>query len=390
MTPIEIGIIGIVLLVFLLLIRVPAGISLIIAAAVGSSLLTSVEIALMEISERIISIVQTHSLASIPFFTLMGILISKSNLSVYLYSFIALLSGKKQKAGFTAHLFSAALLLVAPISVAFVVFGFLTSGFVGHTLVSWIIPGILVIVLFAIVLPIAAYLRPGLMTESKVVQVSIRDAVKTVWIIPVLLFVVYGGLFFGWLRPAESAAAGATLVLIFAISSRQINLSGFFAALVQAAKSTARISLLIIGGSLFGFFMIRSLVISALSSAIASTDFSLIVTVAIFLLVVFIVGIAMDKMAALVIVTPIAYPILAGPLVSEAWLGVMIILILFVSHLLRQTDNDCLVGASKDNPYTVEIFPARLPLIAILMAICAFTMLFPIIATVLPRLMRGW
>ena len=78
MTSIEVGILGIVLLLVLLMIRVPVGIAMIIAAVVGNVILSSPGPALTKLGIDTILITQNHSFSVIPFFVLMGMILARA------------------------------------------------------------------------------------------------------------------------------------------------------------------------------------------------------------------------------------------------------------------------------------------------------------------------
>ena len=80
MTTIEIGVLGIILLLVLLFIRVPVGISMIIVAILGNILLTSPGPALAKLGIDVILVTQNYSFSVIPLFVLMGLLLAKANL----------------------------------------------------------------------------------------------------------------------------------------------------------------------------------------------------------------------------------------------------------------------------------------------------------------------
>jgi len=372
----------------LIIIKIPVGISLIFAAALGNMLLTpgGAGYALSMISERVMQVTLTHSLSAVALFTLMGAFISKANLPSSLHDIVAYFFGKR-KGGLTlAHVASSAVSLVAPLSVALVIYAYLSGVYVGRSIMSGLIPGVLVAGLFIIAVPANVILRPSSFPDALKDKPQFpRNALISFLFTLVLFFIVYGGLFFNWFRPTETAAIGAFLALIYAIASRQLRFSELIETLLEASMKIARVFLLIIGGSLFGLFMTRSLIIAGLNRFVWETDLSHSFVLLIFLIIIFAVGLTIDKMAALVILTPIVYPILISPIINGAWLGVLFIMALMVAHSLRPTEKDCLVDISENKDSSLKAVSVEVLLIA-----CALIFIIPLIATMLPQMMFGW
>ncbi|MCL2365431.1 MAG: TRAP transporter large permease subunit [Oscillospiraceae bacterium] len=395
MTPVEIGIFGIIVLIVLIVIRIPIGISLLFAAALGSILLTpgGAVPALTTLGENVMRISLTYALSAALLFILMGAFISKARLRLALYHMLSYLFGKYRAGMAVAHIISSVVDLVAPFCVALVIFGYLSGAYIGQSLLSGLIPGILITIAFILAALILALLKPSLVADTREAQPAPpRGTLKSVFAVLILFFVVFGGLFFAWFRPTEAAAIGAFLAMVYAAASRQLSFSGLIETLKHAAVQIAKTFTLIIGGGLFGLFMTRSLVIAELSRFTSAADLSTTLLLIIALIIIFAIGLTMDKIAALSIITPIFSPILMSPIISGVWLGVLFILTLSIAHLVRPVKKDCLIYSfeNEDKGIAPQALMARWPYAIVLTAACIVIIAMPFVVTLLPQMMFGW
>jgi len=433
MTPLEIGIIGIIAIIIMLILRVPVGISLIFSASAGMVMLAAPVPALELISEQIIGVVRTQVLVSIPMFVLMGVILSKTNMASALFEFMSHLFGRG-KGGLalsvlgSATVFSAmsesfsntftniksasesdlrgsnydtglsiginavgsALGVLIPPSTVLIIFAYLAGLSVGHALLAGIAPGALTALLLLITSPIILRLRPKLVPDvSKTKTPFPINALKVIWVIPIIFIVVFLFMYFGWLTLTESSAVGALLTLLFAVASRQMSFTILFECLFETAKITGKLFLLIIGGTVFNLFLTRSLVIATLTSFFTSLNIAPIIIIALFMLIYILLSLVLDKLATLVILTPFFLPIALALRFNGLWFGVMISFALMIGYCLRPL---LASGESVDNkvPTSKKLLSVNYPFLIIIIIISVLVALFPYLATLLPSMMIGW
>ena len=451
MTPVEIGLFAIVLLIIMLAIRVPVGISLIFAAGIGSFMLTpgGFGAALTVVSGHMLRITQTQPLAVIPLFILMGAFAVKAGLGEALFEVFSFLFRKRRGGAAMAAIGTNALLgalsgstsnfglvsnaawvsstasnaaltpssasasspasasnqiILTPV-IALTIYAFLANQSVGQLIMAGIIPVVLAAAALIAAVPILLLIRPKL-ADKRAEESSFPIAsLKVVWVVPFIFLVVFGSIFMGWMTPVEAGAAGAFLALLFAISTRRINLRGFIEALIFSAKSTAAIFLLIIGGSLFGLLLTRSLISMELAAFFAGLGVPAVVFVISILTAYMLIARVVSEAAVLVLFTPFVYPIIAGPGTRPVWFGVLTVVILLTASLLPKSGNKD-TGAKTESKKSanktlsgsrtaadgidINLFACDYPFRLTLLIVCVIISILPIIAMALPGLMRGW
>ena len=409
MTPVQIGLLSIAALVILLAFRVPAGISLILAAVLGGSLLTSPGIAFREIGGDVIRIVSHYDLSVIPFVILMGY-IYQTGAKAEVPSQVSSQVSSRLPAGLTPVL-------------ALIMFGFLSGGSVARFLMAGVIPGIITLILLvpaAVVICKIAQERKKtcvdpltsaehkqktnccMRTNHSDMYLALRSGVRAQLDKALLILVsliIIGGIFFGIFRPVQAFAVGVLVSVIVLTVTRRLPLKDLPEVLKISVGATARVFLLLSGGWLFGALLTRSLIHSTLIRLIAGSAIPPFLVLGSILFFYIAFGFLFNDLAALVILTPIVYPIISGLGYSVNWFAILAILALMAGALSKERAEPGLTGgrlpplkvllhfaqdlSGKDRRVLKTIWPL---FVALLIA-CLIIAAFPDTVTLLPRLM---
>jgi len=215
------------------------------------------------------------------------------------------------------------------------------------------------------------------------------SALGRVWSVLLLMFLVMGGIYSGQFPPSAAGAVGAAGALLIALSMRRIDSRQLWSALVESARITAMIFIIVIGGLIFSRFLLISGFIGDLRVLIQSTELGIagfmVMTVALFLLL----GMFLDSVSLLVIALPFLYPISQTLGIDAIWFAVIVVKLIEIAAISPPVGlNLYAVLAAADKMVTSrDLFKGVLPFIAIEMVILALLLLFPWIATILPETM---
>ncbi len=238
--------------------------------------------------------------------------------------------------GFAAATTAAGGLLapVIPPSMMFVIFGVLAQIPIGDMFIAGIIPGLLLAGAFAFVIALIGWSQ----RFPKGVWMSRADAIQAlIAALPALLIPVsiIGGILFGIATPTESAAIASLIAflvgwLIYGDLKPQ-NLGEMFK---RTASNASMILFMIAAASVFGWVIIYEEIPQQLAGVITSITsdpfmFLLIVNIALLL-----VGMVIDGIAAIILITPILLPIATGSYdISPYQFGVVVCLNLVLGLL---------------------------------------------------------
>ena len=431
MTPVEIGVAGIILLLVLLMLRVPVGISMIVVAVIGNVLLTNPTAAMTKLGIDVMMVTQNYSLSVIPLFVLMGLFLTKANLGADLYELINHFAGRKKGGmavatvaasgvfaavcgsvvaavstisaiavpemrkynydpGFSvgiAAVGSAAGVVIPP-STALVLYGVLTEESIGQVMMGGILPGIVTILLLMLTVVVVLAIKPSMAPENVLEKQAFPwKTLKYVWAIPVIFLVSMGGIYLGIFTPTEAGSVGAFLSLVFAICTGRMKWKSFVDAIKGAVRINAMVFIVLLGGVLFGAFLTRSLIPLTLSNFIQKLDVAPFLIILVILLIFTAMGPFMDEMATLVIMTPIVYPIVIDLGYNGIWFGVMTIMMLISGLVVPPVGIVSLVAASVTKVPAAKVFKAQWPFWITMIVACILFAIFPDIVLLLPNYM---
>jgi len=429
MSEITVGIIGIAILMFLFLIRVPVAFSMAIVGFAGFTYLTNLQAGLSILARDIFEQFSSYSLSCIPMFILMGCFAFASGISRRLYDTTYAWVGHVRGglimatvmacAGFGAICGSSAataatmgkiaipemkrfnyddtlatgsvasagtLGIMIPPSTIFLIYGILTEQSIGKLFIAGVLPGLLLAFLMMITVAIICWRNPNLAppgtpTSWKGKLRSLTGVTETL----ILFLFVIGGLFLGWFSPTQAGAIGAGGALSIGLVRRQVSLRGFFEAVKDALQTSCMVIFCITGAIVFGHFMAVSRITFDLADWVAGLPYSPMTIMAAIVFFYFLGGTFMDSMGLIVLTIPIFFPVAMRLGFDPIWFGVIVVLVAEMGVISPPEGVNVFVIKSIAPGVPLQsIFKGVLPFLAAMIVCTAIIMAFPIIATFLP------
>jgi tripartite ATP-independent transporter DctM subunit len=430
-TPETVGFIGIIAMLALLGLKVPVGIAMIVVSVLGYGYIIRPAAALARLGSDPFTSVASYAFSVIPLFILMGLFLANARLGSDLFSFGNALLGHVRGGMAMATIGAAALFssvcgssiatastiatvtvpemrkygyheglaagaaaaggtlgILIPPSAALVLYGILTEEPIGKLLIGGFLPGFMT----AGILMITAYLvvrfKPHLAPASDTAdRPALWPALKKTWAVPAIFATSIGGIYGGIFTPTEAGAVGAFLSLVFTVATGRLSWPSFVAALHQAARITAVIFLIVVGGKMFGYFLTVTRIPLMITSFIASLDIAPILVVFILFALYFVMGALMDEIAILVIMTPIVYPLVIKLGYDGVWFGVLTIMMLLTGLLTPPVGLLSFIVSGLTNVPLNRVYAGVTPFWIALIVAISLVIIFPEIALILPRLM---
>jgi tripartite ATP-independent transporter DctM subunit len=431
MSPETAGVVGIGLLLFLFLLRVPVAFAMAISGFIGFAYLSSLDSALSLLSQDISETFSSYPLSVIPMFILMGSFAFASGISQRLYKTtytwvgalrggltiatvlacagfaaicgstaataatmgrIALPEMKKYKYDMTLATGTVAsagtLGIMIPPSTVFIVYGLLVEQSIGKLFVAGILPGAILTLLFVATVAILVYRNPALGPPGS--PTTWKAKVKaTGGIVPAMILFVLaiGGLFLGWFSPTQAGAIGAGGALLLGLISRELTWKTFFEAGKDGLLTACMVLFIIAGAVLFGHFLAVSTLPFLLADWVGNLPIGRMAIMGIIIFIYFIGGFFMDSMALIVVTIPIFYPIVQKLGFDPIWFGVIIVLIAEMGVITPPVGVNVFVikGIAPEIPLHL-IFRGIFPFLAALIILTILILFVPQIATFLPSL----
>jgi tripartite ATP-independent transporter DctM subunit len=287
---------------------------------------------------------------------------------------------------------SAVLGMLIPPSLLFILYGVLTEQSVGDLFIAGVIPGLLLSSTYAFGIVAMGKWAPGFIggqdtSTADLPHMSAGQMLAKLAPIVILVTLVLGGIYGGVFTPTEAGAAGAAGALVIAIVKRRLGWRDFWQVLVQTGHTTASICFLIMGATLYSRMLALSGMPGWLGDSVLGAGFGINGVVISMIVVMVILGTILDSASIMLLVLPIAVPILTGLQVDLIWLGVIAILAVEIGlltppfglavYVIKSTlgpDSDITLG---------QIFRGAAPFALMMVLVLVLVFMFPALATTL-------
>ena len=446
-----IGLAGLAALVVFIAIRIPIAYSMILVGGIGVTILNGPDIFLNQLKDLAYSQFSIYALSVLPMFVLMGSIATRAGLSHDLFraanawlgwmkggvamSAIAACAGFGAVCGSSLatastmgqvalpelrrYHYSGALAtgtlaaggvlgILIPPSVVLVIYAIIVEANIITMFMAALIPGIMAVILFLLTIAVYVLVRPGAGPKGATVDRA-EFISATLRVVPVLLIfgIVIGGLYGGLFNPTPAAAVGVVLVAAYGIGRGVIGLADIRSALLETARTTGMIYLILLGAEMLKIFMARGGVPQAMAEWMVNSGLSAMTILIILLAALIFLGCLMDSLSMILLAIPFFWPVLVGinggdnvsaadagfGMTSEelkVWFGILALIVVELGLITPPVGMNVFVisAIAPDVPMretfigVAPFFFAELLRVAVLIA-------FPALTLWLPRLLSG-
>lgn len=428
-----IGMIGVAVLLGLIMLRCPIGLSMVIVGFGGFAAVVGLKPALAVIENGPFEVASNYSFTMIPLFMLMGGFAARARVSTDLFDAAKTLIGHwrgglamaavSASAGFSticgSSVATAATMarvsfpemkangysdrmaagslaaggtlgIMIPPSIALLLYGLITEQSVAKMFMAGFLPGIVAYLLYLTAIVIIVRLRPGwagtvgIRGDGTALQAIVK-------LLPVVLVfgLVMGGIYASVFTPTEAAGVGAMITMIMAVVRGGMRWAGFVETIKETLAVSSMIFVILIGAEIFGYFMSASQLSFELVELIKRLDMSPMGVLAFILVFYVIMGCFMDSLAMILLTVPIFYPLIVSSGFDPIWFGVIAVVTVELGLITPP------VGM---NIFVLKSVAPQVPLIEIMRGVVPFVITdvvrlsiliaFPSISLLLPSLME--
>jgi len=204
-----------------------------------------------------------------------------------------------------------------------------------------------------------------------------------------LFTLVMGGIYGGVFTAVEGAGVGAFGALIFALARRTLTWQALYAALVESARTTSMLFLILIGALMFAEFVNITSMPTDLKNFIERMQVSPVVVVAVIMIIYVLLGTAMEELSMILLTVPVFFPLVVHLGVDPIWFGILIVVVVEIGLISPPVGMNLFVlNTLLPQVPTRTIFRGVLPFMTIDCVRLAILVAFPVISTYLPSLMK--
>lgn len=195
----------------------------------------------------------------------------------------------------------------------------------------------------------------------------------------------------GLATPTEAAACGSMGVLLLSIIYRRMTWSLLLQASMQTVSITAMILAIVLAGSMFSGVFFASGGMAVTKGILETFGLSSWSVIAVILIAAFLLGFIVDLISIVLIIVPIAIPLVKGFGVDPLWFCVLFLVVLQTSYLSPPMAPSIfyLKAIAPPSIKLKEMYWGVIPFIVCQLITLTALILFPELATWLPKAMYG-
>ena len=204
-----------------------------------------------------------------------------------------------------------------------------------------------------------------------------------------LFTLVMGGIYGGVFTATEGAGVGATGALVFALARRALDWKSLYASLVESARTTSMLFLILIGALMFAEFVNITSMPKDLIAFITRFELSPVMVVAAIMAIYVLLGTAMEELSMILLTVPAFFPLIVHMGLDPVWFGVLIVVVVEIGLISPPVGMNLFVLSTLlPQVPTRVVFRGVLPFFTMDCVRLAILIAVPSISLYLPSLMK--
>ena len=204
-----------------------------------------------------------------------------------------------------------------------------------------------------------------------------------------LFTLVMGGIYGGIFTATEGAGVGAMGALVFALARRALSWRSLYAALVESARTTSMLFLILIGALMFAEFVNITSMPDDLTAFVTRFQVNPILVVAAIMVIYVLLGTAMEELSMILLTVPVFFPLIVHMGLDPVWFGILIVVVVEIGLISPPVGMNLFVLATLlPQVPTRVVFRGVLPFMLADCVRLAILVAFPAISLYLPSLMK--
>ncbi len=277
---------------------------------------------------------------------------------------------------------------IIPPSIPLLLYGTMANVSVGKLFIGGFIPGIIMGVGLMIYSYIVAKKRHYVGREKKASREEILRTGKDALLALIMPIIIIGGILSGIFTATESGAiACAYAIVIGGLVYRELKLKNMFALLVDYAKSTGQVLVVVACASLFTWVITVAQVPQTVSALLSDSIHSRVLLLLIINIILLIAGTFIDTTSALVIFTPLFLPLVQAMGIDLIHFGLVMAVNLTIGMCTPPLGVCLFVSGSIAKVSLKEQMRDLLPMLGVLLIVLLIITYIPQTVTFLPELL---
>lgn len=433
MSPVEIGMLSVVAIVAMIYFGIYIPVALGLVSFVSIWLISGKSIlAFNFLKVAIADGVTEYEFATIPLFTVMGLLVSKAGLGTDVYKVLnqvfrritggigmatvganAIFAAVTGSSIASASVFtrisvpemlrfnynprfavgvvagSSVLGMIIPPSAMLIIYAFVAEQSVGQMFLAGVVPGLLLTAVYIVAIILMgkywpSFLGHAVKQKSSEEDLTLRQLIEKIIPIILLIVIVLGGIYTGWLTPVEAGAAGALLALILAVLRGKMTWNGLWQAALETGHITASILFLITMASLYSRMLGFAGLPNELNDLLQNYDLGFAGIMVVYILLMLFLGTLLDTASIILIVVPLFIALIESMGLSLVWFGIITVIGAEIGLLTPPLGISCFVikaTLDRSDISLKDVFMGAFPFAVLMLGVLIVLINYPELST---------
>lgn len=279
---------------------------------------------------------------------------------------------------------------IIPPGIALIIYGYVADVSIGDMFLAGIVPGLTCCLALMVAIRLVAAKRGYRPVRTQALcGREIWDGFRGAAPALILVLVIIGGIRIGIITPTEAGAVGVIYVIVVgAFVFREMSWDNFKSALLETARGTGSIMLIIMACSVLAWAFTWEMLaqdVAAFMTGISDNKYIFLIILNIIFLFI---GMFMEGTAATIVLVPLLMPTVRAFGIDPVHFGLIIILNLSIGCLTPPMGTVMFIACSITGTKTRNFVVASLPLLAALVVVLALVTFVPAFSTLLPALTK--
>jgi tripartite ATP-independent transporter DctM subunit len=279
--------------------------------------------------------------------------------------------------------------LLIPPSIIMIVYGVAADVSIARLFVAGVIPGIVLMLMFAGYIAGWALLNPDRTPPREGATTLGQKIYAARHLIPAVLLIaaVIGSIYTGVATPTEAAAIGVAGALMLAAVGGSLNWSSFMQSVMGATRTSCMIAFILAGAAFLTVAMGFTGVPRIMAEWISAQGFTAAHLIVVLTILYIILGCFIDGISMVVLTSSVILPSVKAANIDLLWFGIFIVLVVEMAQITPPVGFNLFVLQGLTGKNMFEVAKAALPFFFLMVAAVALIWLFPEIVTFLPSRM---
>jgi tripartite ATP-independent transporter DctM subunit len=280
--------------------------------------------------------------------------------------------------------------ILIPPSTIMVIYGIMTSTSIGKLFAAGVLPGIIATALLCGGVRWITWRDPASGPAAERTSWAARlKALKDVWAVAALFVIVMGGIYGGVFTATEGAGIGAFGAMCFALARGALDVKGLFVVLIESARTTAMLFVILVGALIFANFVNYTSMPDGLKALVSDYGLSPMAVMIGICAIYVILGTAMEELSMILLTVPVFFPLVVHLGFDPVWFGIIIVVVVQIGLISPPVGMNMFVVKNMLPGISIgTIFRGVTPFVFATILLLAILVAFPSVSLVLPRLMK--